>query len=101
VKGYSIGDELIRAIRQIAQVKNRLKQIGEEKLKIELSELYILREKVRAEMIEGRNLLKQMAQRAETHIKKAARRLSNLKQVNEAEKIEISERYGLNVSALR
>ena len=101
VKGDSIGDELIRAIRQIAQVKNRLKELREEKLKIELSELYILREKVRTEMLEGRNLLKQMAQRTETHIKKAERRLSNLKQVNEAEKIEMNERYGLDVSALK
>jgi regulator of replication initiation timing len=101
VKGDSIGDELIRAIRQIAQIKNRLKELREEKLKIELSELYILREKVRAEMLEGRNLLKQMAERTKTHIKKAERRLGNLKQVNEAEKIETNELYGLNVSPLR
>lgn len=101
VKGDSIGNELVRAIRRIAQVKNRLNELSQERLKTELSELYILREKVRAEMLEGRNLLKQMAERTKTHIKKAERRLSNLKQVNEAEKIEIDERYGMNVSALR
>lgn len=101
IKGDSIGDELVRIIRQISQVKNRLKQLREERLKIEFSELYILREKVRAEMIEGRNLLKQMAERTKTHIKKAERRLSNLKQVNEAGEIDMNERYGLNVSALR
>lgn len=101
VKGETIGDELIRAIRQISQVKNRLKELRQEKLKIELSELYILREKVHSEMLEGRNLLRQMAERTKTHIKKAERRLNNLKQVNEAEKIEMNERYGLNVSAFR
>lgn len=101
IKGDSVGNQLVRAIRQIAQVKNRLNELREEKLKIELSELFNLREKVRAEMLEGRNLLKQMAERTKTHIKKAERRLSNLKQVNETDNIEINERYGLNVSAFK
>ncbi len=101
VKGDSISDELVRAIRQIAQVKNRLKELREEKLKTEFSELHILREKVRAEMLEGRNLLKQMAERTKTHIKKAERRLSNLQQVNQTDEIGVNERYGLNISALR
>ena len=69
IRGDSIGDQLVRAIRQIYQIKNRLKELREEKLVIELSELFILREKVSAEMLEGRNLLKQMAERTKTHIK--------------------------------
>lgn len=101
VKGDGIGDELIRVIRQISQVKNRLLELREEKLKVELSELFILRNKVRAEMLEGRNLLKQMAERARTHIKKAERRLNNLKQVNEAGGVAEDTRYGLNISAFR
>lgn len=101
IKGDSVGDELVRAIRQIAQVKNRLKELKEEKSKAELSELFILQKKVRSEQIEGRNLLKQMAERTKTHIKKANRRLSNLKQVNEVESVETAERYGINVSAFR
>jgi hypothetical protein len=101
IKGDSIGDELVRIIRQISQVKNRLKQLREEKLKIEFSELFILREKVRAEMIEGRNLFKQMAERTKTHIKKAERRLSNLQKAGGVDEIGMNERYGLNVSALR
>jgi hypothetical protein len=82
-------------------VKNRLLELREEKLKVELSELFILRNKVRAEMLEGRNLLKQMAERARTHIKKAERRLNNLKQVNEAGGVAEDTRYGLNISAFR
>lgn len=101
IKGDTIGDELVRVIRQISQVKSRLRELREERLKVELSELYILREKVTAEMLEGRNLLKQMAERTKTHIKKADRRLSNLRQVNEAEEVDFNERYGLNVSAFR
>ena len=101
VKGDSIGDELVRVIRQIAQVRNRLNELREEKLTVELSELFILREKVHAEMLEGRNLLKQMAERTNTHIQKAERRFSNLRQANEAGEIDTIERYGLNVSAFR
>jgi hypothetical protein len=101
VKGDSIGDELIRAIRQVYQVKRRLKEIQAENIELELSELYILREKVRNEQLEGRNLLAQMAERTKTHIKKAKRRLSNIQQVIEADEIDMRERYGLNVEAFR
>ncbi len=101
VKGDSIGDELIRAIRQVYQVKRRLRELRAEKLQLELSELYILRDKVRNEQIEGRNLLKQMAERTRTQIKKAERRLNNLQNIVEAEEIDMRERYGLNVEAFR
>ena len=92
--------ELNKKRKVLDHLKNTL-AMREEKLKIEFSELFILREKVRAEMIEGRNLLKQMAERTKTHIKKAERRLSNLQQAGGTDEIGINERYGLNVSALR
>lgn len=101
VKGDSIGDELIRAIRQVSQVTTRLKELRTEKLEAELSELYILRDKVRTEQLAGRNLLKQMAERTKTHIQKANRRLKNLEQVVAADEIDMKERYGLNVEAFR
>lgn len=101
VRGDSIGDELIRAIRQISQVTRRLKELHTERLNIELSELYVLREKVRAEQTEGRNLLKQMAERTATHIRKAQRRLNNIRHVVEADDIDMRERFGLNVEAFR
>ena len=63
--------------------------------------LFVLREKVRNEQIAGRNLLKQMAERTKTHIKKAERRLNNLRNVVEAEEIDMDERFGVNVSAFR
>lgn len=101
ITGDSIGDELVRAIRQISQVKARLWELQAEKLEAELSELYILREKVRAEMLEGRNLLKQMAERTKTHIKKSERRLVNLRQANVSDAVSTDERFGMNVSAFR
>ncbi len=101
VRGDTIGDELVRAIRQIWQIRNRLKELKAEKLKAELSELYVLREKVEAEMREGRNLLKQMAERTKTYIKKSERRLANLKNLNEAQEEYVKDRYGMDISAFR
>jgi hypothetical protein len=100
ITGESVGDDLIRVIRQIAQVKNRLAEIKNEKNLCELSELFVLQKKVDSEMREGRNLLKQMAQRTLTHIKKANRRLANLRNIGDAAQTEDDERYGLNISSL-
>lgn len=101
IKGDSIGDELVRVIRQISQVTSRIKEIRAEKLEHELSELYVLKEKVRAEQLEGRNLLSQMAARTKTHIRKSTRRLKNIQDVIEADDIDMRERFGLNVEAFR
>jgi len=101
VKGDSIGDEFVRAIRQIYQIKNRLKELREERLKTELSELYILREKVNLEMLEGRNLIKQMAERTKTLIKKSERRLANLQNLNLAQEDYVKERFDMDISAFR
>lgn len=101
VRGDSVADELVRAIRQIWQVRNRLRELKEEKLVAELSELYVLREKVQAEMLEGRNLLKQMAERTKTHIKKSERRLANLRNLNLAQEDYVKEKYGMDISAFR
>lgn len=101
VKGDSLGDRLIRVIRQISQVTRRLKDLRAERLEVELSELFILRRKVRSEQIEGRNLLRQMAERTKTHITKSERRLANLRNVNEAVENDIKERFGVDVSAFR
>ena len=100
IKGNSIADELVRVLRQIAKVKNRLRELKQERSKLEMSELYILRQKVRSEMLEGRDLLKQMAARTRTHIAKAERKLAALTSEAEASKTERT-RYGMDVSAFR
>jgi hypothetical protein len=101
IMGDSIGDQFVRAIRQIYQIKNRLKELRQERLVAELSELYILREKVQAEMLEGRNLIKQMAERTKTIIKKSERRLANLKNLNVAQEDYVKEKYDMDISAFR
>lgn len=101
VRGDSVGDELVRAIRQIAQIKNRLKELKAEMSRIEVTELYVLRERVNAEKREGHDLLKHMAGRTRSHIMKNERRLVNLRQANAAVVEDIKERYGLDVSAFK
>jgi len=101
VKGDSVGDDLVRAIRQMAQIKLRLKELTDEKSKAEASELYVLREKVKDELSEGRDLLKHMAERTKGAIKKSERRLVNLKNVNEAAEEYVKERFGMDISSFR
>jgi hypothetical protein len=101
VRGDSVGDDLVRAIRQTAQIKARLKELKDEKLEAELSELFVLLQKVEAEFEEGRDLLKHMAERTKGSIKKSERRLMNLKNVNEAAEEYVKERYGMDISGFR
>jgi hypothetical protein len=101
VRGDSVGDDLVRAVRQVFQIKRRLNELEEEKLTAENSELYILREKVNVEFAEGRDLLKHMAERTKSFIKKSERRLTNLKNVNEAAEEYVKERYGMDISTFR
>jgi len=101
IRGESVGDDLVRAIRQLAQIKARLIELREEKLKAELSELFVLREKVNGEFAEGRDLLKHMTERTKTAIQKTARRLENLKSVNEAAEEYVKERYDMDISTFR
>ena len=101
VKGDSIGDELVRSIRQISQVKKRLKELRDEKLVAELSELYVLREKMLAEMSEGRDMIKQIAARTVVQIRKSERRLLNLRDVNKAAEEYVKDKYGMDISGFR
>jgi hypothetical protein len=101
VKGDTIGDDLVRRIRQIAQIKVRLGELKEERLKAEVSELYVLLQKANVEAEHGRDLLSQMAERTKTAIQKTNRRLENLKNVNESAEQYVKDRYNLDISAFR
>jgi hypothetical protein len=101
IKGDSIGDDLVRALRQIYQINSRIRELLEEKHDAEASELYILFRKVSSETSEGRNLLKHMAERTRTHIKKSERRLENLRNVNTAQEEYVKEKFGMDISDFR
>lgn len=99
ITGDSVGDGLVRLIRQIYQVKRRLQTLKTERIELELSENNQLRLKVDVEMRGGRNLLSQMAERTKTNIKRARRRLEVLKQNTAV--LDANEHYGLDVSMFR
>lgn len=99
INGDSAGDNLVRALRQISQINNRIKELSEERLKAQLSEL--LHEKAQAETTQGRNMLEQMAERTKTHIKKSERRLVNLRNVNMSAEEYVKERFGMDISDFR
>jgi hypothetical protein len=52
-------------------------------------------------MAEGRDLLRQMAQRTQTHIVKARRRLENLRNVNAAQEQYVREEFGMDIEDFR
>jgi hypothetical protein len=60
-----------------------------------------MREKVRSERLEGRNYFRQMSERTKTHIMKASRRLTNLRNLNVVQEDYVRERYGLDISEFR
>ncbi|QQS32298.1 MAG: J domain-containing protein [Acidobacteriota bacterium] len=101
VRGDSVGDELIRVIRTIYQVNQRLRELAAEEAEVMASELYGLKQNVDREMAEGRDILSQMANRTQVHIKKSERRLANLRQVNEAQEEYVRERFGMDVEDFR
>lgn len=101
ITGDSIGDQIVRVIRQISQVKARLNNLKFEQAEAERSELYELRQKVDAEMAEGRDLLAQMAARTRAHIKKSERRLANLREVNKAAEEHVKQTFGMDISDFR
>ena len=71
VKDEGIGAELIRLIRKIAQVDERLDAIDVEIEAVKVSELAQLRDRVEAAEEEGRDLLQEMADEIEAGIAQA------------------------------
>lgn len=99
IKGGDFGAQLVRVIRQIYQVKRRLEILRTERTALEASENNQLRLKVESEMQASRNLLSQMTERTKTHIKRARRRLTELKQ--NVSVTDYNEHYEMDVSMFR
>ena len=78
VEGEGTGAELIRIIRKIAQVEERLSAIDIAIAGLESSDLWLLREKVEDAEKEGRDMLAEMAISIESQIVEAKNRLEDL-----------------------
>ena len=79
VEGDGPGAELVRAIRKIAQVENRLRVIAEEIELLRQGELFKLRQAVKEAWAEKRDLLAAMAQKVDGSIAEARGRLGALR----------------------
>src|SRR5690606_14241057 len=97
VSGDTIGDRLVRVIRQIAQVKARFFELEKEARAARNSETYTLLCKAKAERAEGRDMIAQIAARTAVHITRANRRLQSLRNVNAAAKTYVKETFGMNI----
>ena len=76
VTGEGPGAELVRTIRKIAQVEERLRTIDAEVARLKASELFELRVKVDEAEAEGRDVLVEMAARVDERAAKARIRLA-------------------------
>lgn len=52
-------------------------------------------------MLQGRDMLKHMAERTRTHIQKSQRRLENLKNINDAQEEYVRDKYEMDILAFR
>ena len=80
VKGEGPGAELVRVIRKIAQVKERLPTIEIEITQLKESDLYNLKIKVEEAEKERRDLLSEMAGQLDQQIANALKRMTGIKE---------------------
>ncbi|OGO18589.1 MAG: hypothetical protein A2Z14_12025 [Chloroflexi bacterium RBG_16_48_8] len=80
IEGEDTGSKLVRTIRKLSQVKERLKVIEIEITKLKTTDLYELKTKVEEAIREGRDLLAEMAARLDQQIKDAQERLAEIKE---------------------
>lgn len=80
ITGEGPGAELIRVIRKIAQVEQRLRGIGSEIAELKASELHQLWIKVKDGGLRGRDVLTEMAEKVDTDITEAQERLRALQE---------------------
>ncbi|MFI5057502.1 MAG: molecular chaperone DnaJ [Candidatus Acidiferrales bacterium] len=82
VVGEGIGAELVRVIRKIAQVRRRLREIGEEMERVLGSELAQLKSRADEAIKQGRDLLEEMAESLRDEISSRKKQLSVLGEVH-------------------
>ena len=78
VQGEGTAAELVRAIRKIAQARNRIIEIGTEAELLIQSDLYKLMQKAEEAKEQGRDLLNEMVEMVEGQITRARERLQQV-----------------------
>lgn len=83
VTGEGVAAELVRAIRKIAQIEERLQSIEIEISQLKNTDLYKFKLKIEAQKSEGLDLLELMAERIRQDIRVARTQLEELKKVKQ------------------
>lgn len=78
IKGEDIGAKLVRTLRKIAQVEDRLNTISSEIKKLHKSDLYQLKTKMDSAVADKRDLLNEMVDRLDNEIAKAEKKLKEI-----------------------
>lgn len=78
VKGEGTAADLVRVIRKVAQIRRRLSEIETEVQNLNRSEVLQLKARADQLILEGRDLLKEMADDLDTHISDSRQRLASL-----------------------
>ena len=79
IEGEDVGSRLVRAIRMIARVKRRIKQIEKDIKQLMQSDLYELKLKVDAAENEGKDLIEEIVEKIDNEILKTREYLKTLK----------------------
>ncbi len=75
---YELGEQLVRVVSQIAQVKKRMYAISDELEDLTLTEMFQLKLNIESAAREGHDLLQEIADDIESRIKKAKIRIRDL-----------------------
>ena len=75
---FELGEQLVRVVSQIAQVKKRLHEILGELEDLTLTEMYQLKQNIESAEREGHDLLQEIADVIEEKIKKAKTQIRDL-----------------------
>ena len=78
VEGEGVASDLVRVIRTITQVQERIKEIARSHEKLATGDLYELYARYQAEREDGRDLLNEMAERFDAQIAEAKKVLATL-----------------------
>ena len=85
IEGEDTGSRLVRTIRKIAQVRERLKAIELEITKLKATTIYELKTKFEDAMREGRDLFGEMAAQLDRQIKDAQEHLAEIRESGSAQ----------------
>ena len=78
VSGQGVGADLVRVIRKITQVQNRLSEIKIEHEKIKQMDIFKLKQSFENAKLSGRNLLDEMVEQIREMIEREEKRLGTL-----------------------